>query len=123
MSNIMNVVETLNIIEKEKTKDNMNIINIKFESDMTIPTILSIRTGCNISSLSSLVQEFEVKHEGKYLSFYPYRSSMNSTKPILTFDKIPEKVFGKILIHDLNTITMLYKTVKKKYIRIKCSKS
>jgi hypoxanthine-guanine phosphoribosyltransferase len=123
MSNIMNVVETLNIIEKEKTKDNMNIINIKFESDMTIPTILSIRTGCNIASLSSLVQEFEVKHEGKYLSFYPYRSSMNSTNPILTFDKIPEKVFGKILIHDLNTITMLYKTVKKKYIRIKCSKS
>jgi len=93
MSNIPNVVDTMNIIERE----NMN------------------------------KQLFEVKYEGKYVDFYPYKSYVNNTIPILIYDNMSDNVFGKIIIEDKNnkiiTKTTIYKTFNKKDVRIKSYKA
>lgn len=91
MSNIPNVVDTINIIESE----NM-IIN---------------------------KQEFEVKYEGKYVDFYPFKLRVNKIIPITRYDNIPDNVFGKIIIDDKSnkfiTKTTIYKSFNKKYVRVK----
>ncbi len=70
------------------------------------------------SSSPSTLQTFEIKYEGKYIDFKAYKSScFNSASPIYMYDKIPEKVFGSIMIKDTNTT--IYSTFKKKYVRIK----
>lgn len=70
-------------------------------------------------------QLFEVKYEGKYVDFYPYKSRINNITPILTYDSIPDSVFGKIIIEDTNNKqiikTTIYKTFSKKYVRVKTS--
>jgi len=67
---------------------------------------------------SSPNQTFEIKYEGKYIDFKAYSSScLNRVSPIYIYDKIPEKVFGSIMIKETNTT--IYSTFKKKYVRIK----
>ena len=103
MSNIINIVHTIKMIDAEKSNSHEDIIHINNEYHRPHQTHIDL---------------FEIKYEGKYVDFYPYKSSyVKNTIPISIYDNIPEKVFGKLIIKQ-SSIT-LYKTVDKKDIRIK----
>jgi len=69
---------------------------------------------------SNVSQKFQVKYNGKYVDFIPYKNVYSSTYPkqIECYEHIPENAFGKIIIKEKNTITDLYTTIKKKKIKI-----
>jgi hypothetical protein len=69
---------------------------------------------------SNFSQKFQVKYNGKYVDFIPYKNVYNLTnsKQIECYEHIPENAFGKIIIKEKNTITDLYTTIKKKKIKI-----
>jgi len=98
---------------------------------MTAITALKNKNETDTRSLSSTAsdldqdhQYFQVKYEGIYIDFIPYKST-NSLKlipiAISSYDQIPDKVVGKIEIKDYktNTNTVIYRSFKKKYIKIK----
>ena len=65
-------------------------------------------------------QKFQVKYQGKYVEFIPYKNVYNLTnsKQIDCYENIPENAFGKLIIKEKNTITEIYTTIKKKKIKI-----
>lgn len=78
------------------------------------------RQNIETSHNSSFSQKFQVKYNGKYVDFIPYKNVYNLTnsKQIDCYENIPENAFGKIKIKDDNTITEIYMTFKKKNIKI-----
>lgn len=69
---------------------------------------------------SNISQKFQVKYQGKYVDFIPYKNlyKLTNSKQIDCYENIPENAFGKIIIKEKNTITDIYTTIKKKKIKI-----
>jgi hypothetical protein len=125
MSNIANLVTVINIM-------NTTPIPVTFDNKTGIENDTETETRSFSSSSSSEItfdiesviynQTFQVKHEGKYVDFIPYKTSFMTLSPtvINTYENLPDKVFGKFELNDkYNTVTVIYKTFKKKYIKVK----
>lgn len=80
----------------------------------------AVRQTNELSYNSNLSQKFQVKYQGKYVDFIPYKNVYSSSYPkqIDCYENIPEIAFGKIIIKENNTITDIYTTIKKKKIKI-----
>lgn len=111
MSNIVHITNIMSTINSTKSENETDTYSLT-------------------STVSHLVQEFsdhqsfQVKYEGTYVDFIPYKSSYSLRLipiAISKYEQIPDKVFGKIEIKDYktNTNTVIYRSFKKKYIKIK----
>ena len=138
MSNMMNVATTIVNIMNDVNVNDMNSIKtnpvIDVESSLSSVSTVSLSSNDSISDILNdaddtasiedkiyINEEFQVKYEGKYVDFIPYKTSFRLIKvPICRYENIPDKVFGKIEIYDkYNSVTSIYKTFKKKYVKIK----
>lgn len=142
MSNMMNVAATIvNIMNEVNELNDMNSVKTNPIIDTECLSNVSTMSLSSNDSISDILndseydrplvnleektiynnQEFQVKYEGKYVDFIPYKTSFRLIKvPICRYENIPERVFGKIEINDkYNSVTVIYKTFKKKHIKIK----
>ena len=126
-----NKANIVNIINITKTVPISATLTYKTNRDMENDTETCSLSSCSITSTPEITfniecvkynQTFQVKHEGKYVDFIPYKISFRVLSPtvITRYENLPDKVFGKFEINDkYNTITVIYKTFKKKYIKVK----
>ena len=123
-----NNANTVNIINITKTVPISATLTYKTNRDMENDTETCSLSSCSTPEITFNIecvkynQTFQVKHEGKYVDFIPYKTSFMVLSPIVItrYENLPDKVFGKFEINDnYNTITVIYKTFKKKYIKVK----
>jgi len=125
MSNVVhisNIMNTINSIKNENEMDTSSVSSTT--SDLDQDQEQRDKTCLEKSQYLHQPQSFQVKYEGTYVDFIPYKSSYSlSLIPIAIskYEQIPDKVFGKIEIKDYktNTNTVIYRSFKKKYIKIK----
>ena len=121
MSNIVNVASVMNSLNLEIMKKN----NVETDTSSLSSTTSDQDIMTQLDDLSLLQpQKFQLKYEGKYTDFVPYRGWSCNLKEypaeLCRYEKLPKIVFGKIEIKDKhNNRTIIYGTFKKRHIRVK----
>ncbi len=120
MSNIVNIATVMNSLNMEIIKKN----DIETETSSLSSTTSDQDIMSHLDELSQKPQSFQLKYEGKYIDFVPYRGWSCNLKEyppeLCRYEKLPKSVFGKIEIKDKhNNRTIIYGTFKKRHLRVK----
>lgn len=118
MMNVATRMNSLIMTNKYDTETDANSLS-STASDQEFITVLVLN---DINFEKPLPQLFQLKYEGKYIDFIPYKGTYTLKQyPIeqCNYDSLPKEVFGKIEIKDKRGNDTIYGTFKKKYIRVK----
>lgn len=122
MSNLANVAVLMNGLNMDKSTstdtDTSSLSSTMSDQEIFNPL--------ESSDQPQTPQLFELKYEGKYTDFTPYKGTYQ-LKPYpaesCRYECLPKMVFGKIEIKDKHdNKTMIYGTFKKRHIRVKKNK-
>lgn len=122
MSNIANVAVLMNAVNmiKNPETDTSSLSSTTSDPEIFNP-FESTEQPLHLQLQSP--ELFELKYEGKYIDFTPYKGNYNLREyppDKCRYEYLPKMVFGKIEIKDKHdNKTLIYGTFKKRHIRVK----